>query len=229
MFWQEDNTETPFQVPDDILDVLFSVTCKRLPVDHAYALSAALQRAAPWIAEGVSGVGIHTIHVAGSQNGWERPGHGTDQYLLLSRRTKLTIRVPKQRLNALLGNLEGKTLDVAGCSLTIGPGKVRRLSTETTLFARYVVAVPEDTEADFLAHAAQALKDQGIAIRKALCGKTTLLTMPDGMLRTRSLMLSGLTPAESVRLQQRGLGPHRRMGCGIFIPHKGIEAIGKTA
>lgn len=228
MFWQEDNTETPFQVPDDIIDVLFSVVCKRLPVDHAYALSVALQQAAPWITEDDSGVGVHTIHVAGSQNGWERPDHGTNQHLILSKRTKLTIRVPKQRRDALLGDLEGATLDVAGCPLTIRSGKTRRLSTETTLFARYVAAVPDDTETGLLDRAAQALKEQDISIRKALCGKMTLLTTPEGMLRTRSLMLSGLAPAESVRLQQQGLGPRRRMGCGIFIPHKGIEAVGKA-
>lgn len=228
MFWQEDNTETPFQVPDDIVDVLFPVTCRRLPVDHAYALSAALRQAAPWIAEDASGVAVHAIHVAGSQNGWERPDHGTDRHLILSRRTKLTIRVPRKHLDALLGDLEGETLDVAGCPLTIGPGKTRRLSKETTLFSRYVAAVADDTEAGFLDWAVQALGDQGIRVRKALCGKMTLLTTPNGMLCTRSLMLSDLSLEASIRLQQQGLGPHRGMGCGIFIPHKGIGIAGKT-
>ncbi len=229
MFWQEDNRETSFQVPDDIVDVLFSVVCKRLPVDHAYALSAALWQTAPWIAEDGSGVAVHTVHVAGSQNGWERPGHGTDQHLILSRRTKLTIRVPKQHTAALMEALEGETLEVSDCPLTIGPGKIRRLSKETTLLSRYVASASDDTEEGFLDWAAQVLNDQGIRVRKALCGKTTLLTTPNGMLRTRSLMLSDLSPEESVRLQQQGLGPHRKMGCGIFIPHKSIEAVGKTS
>jgi len=228
MFWQEDNRATPFQVPSYILDVLFSVVCKRLPVDHAYALSAALRQTAPWIAEADSGVAVHTVHVAGSQNGWERPGHGTDQYLILSKRTKLTIRVPRQHTEALMQDLTGKTLDVSGCPLTIGPVKIRRLSKETTLLARYVAAVPHATEEGFLAWAARVLNDQGIRVRKALCGKTTLLTTPGGMLHTRSLMLSDLSPEESIRLQQQGLGPHGGMGCGIFIPHKGIEPVGKT-
>jgi len=228
MFWQEDNHETAFQVPDTIVDVLFSVVCKRLPVDHAYALSAALRQTAPWIGEDDSGVAVHTVHVAGSQNGWERPDHGTDQHLILSKRTKLTIRVPKQHTAALMQDLEGETLDVSGCPLTIGPGKIRRLSKETTLLSRYVASVPDDTEEGFLDWAAWALSDQGIRVRKALCGKTTLLTTPSGMLRTRSLMLSDLSPEESVRLQQRGLGPHGNLGCGIFIPHKGIEPVGKT-
>jgi len=228
MFWQEDNREAAFQIPDDIVDVLFAVVCRRLPVDHAYALSAALERTVPWIAEDASGVAVHTIHVAGSQNGWERPDHGTDQHLILSRRTKLTIRVPRQHTAALMADLEGETLDVAGCPLTIGPGKIRRLSKETTLLARYVADVPGATEEGFLDWVAQALSDQGIRVRKALCGKMTLLTTPGGLLHTRSLMLSDLSPGESVRLQQQGLGRHGKMGCGIFIPHKGIEAIGKA-
>jgi len=38
-------------------------------------------------------------------------------------------------------------------------------------------------------------------------------------------MLAELSLEESVRLQQRGLGSHRSMGCGIFLPHKGISAV----
>jgi len=229
MYWQEDDSEKTFDVPEDVVDVLFSIDCKRLPVDHAYLLSAALQEAAPWIAEDDSGVAVHTVHVAGSQNGWERPIHHGDQHLILSKRTKLTLRSPKERVEALIEDLRGKTLDLSGCSLTIGSAKIRPLSKETTLFARYVAGALDDTEEEFLGHAVRALRDQGIEARKALCGKVTPLGTPTGMLHTRSLMLAGLSPRDSVRLQQIGLGPHRRMGCGIFIPHKGIEAVGKTS
>jgi len=228
MFWQEDDTDTELQTPDDIVDVLFSVDCKRLPVDHAYALFAALQQAAPWIAEIDSGVAVHTVHVAGSQNGWERPEQGPDQHLILSRRTKLTIRAPRERMDVLLEDLQGKTLDVSGCRLRIGAAKIRPLSRETTLLARYVATLPEDTEEEFLDWAVRALKRRGVRVRKALCGKTRLLTTPDGPLRTRSLMLASLSREESVRAQREGLGPHRGMGCGIFIPHKGIDAVGKA-
>jgi CRISPR-associated protein Cas6 len=283
MFWQEDNSETEFQVPDEMVDVLFSINCKRLPVDHAYALSTALQRAVPWIAEKDSGVGVHTVHVAGSQNGWERPEHGTGAYLILSKRTKLTIRIPRARAEALLRDLQGKTLDLSCCLLAVGLGKIRPLSKETTLISRYVVGpvseatrphradredvecsraapnnvsrvrhdrfphpgpLPEgegvveratrdfhrtDSEEAFLEWAVRALRDRRIRVRKALCGKATPLSTPGGMLQTRSLMLADLSHEESVRLQQQGLGLHREMGCGIFIPHKGIEAVAKSS
>jgi CRISPR-associated protein Cas6 len=227
MYWQEDDSENPNEVPEDVVDVLFAVDCKRLPVDHAYALSAALKNALPWIADDPA-VGVHTVHVAGSQNGWERPEHGTDRHLILSRRTKLAVRVPKARMDDLIEDLRGKTLDIAGCRLSVGEGKPRPLSKETTLFARYVVSRPGDDEDRFLTWAADELNGLGIRVRKALCGKETPLETPSGILPTRSLMLANLSPQESLRLQEQGLGPHRDMGCGIFIAHKGIDAVKKS-
>lgn len=228
MFWQEDDSEKTFRVPDDVVDILFTIDCRRLPVDHAYALSAALRETLPWIAEQGSGVAVHTVHVAGSQNGWERPEHGSDQYLIVSKRTKLTVRVSKERADELMEDLRDKTLDVSGCRLTVRRGKIRPLSKETTMLSRYVATLPGGSEDAFLAWAVQQLSEQGIRVRKALCGKTTPLTTPDGAIHTRSLMLADLSPEDSVRLQQEGLGPHREMGCGIFIAHKGIDAVKKT-
>jgi CRISPR-associated protein Cas6 len=230
MYWQEDDQpERPAPV-DDVVDVMFSLRCRSIPVDHAFALSRAILAAAPWLADEPEGA-IHTIHVAGSQNGWERPEHGTDTMIHLSRRTKLGIRVPKARIDELKQALEDQTLDIAGSSLAIGPGKPRPMSTETTLFARYVVpdngpteGLSEDT---FLDWAATELRRHGIRIRKALCGKTVALETPTGPIETRSLLLAELAPDDALLLQRHGLGAHRTMGCGIFIPHKGIEAIAK--
>jgi CRISPR-associated protein Cas6 len=226
MFWQEEDTQKTFQVPEDVVDVLFSIDCRRIPVDHAYALSHAIKDVLPWLTE-EPGIGVHTIHVAGSQNGWERPEHGLDQHLILSRRTKLAIRIPKERMDALRDELRGKTLDIAGCRLTVGEGRIRPLSKETTIFARFVATLPEDSEDAFLSAAAANLRKMDIRVRKALCGKDTPLHTPAGTVHTRSLMLADLSPDESIRLQQVGLGPHRDMGCGIFIPHKGIDSVKK--
>ncbi|MGD2020131.1 MAG: type I-MYXAN CRISPR-associated protein Cas6/Cmx6 [Thiohalocapsa sp.] len=226
MFWQDEEETPELTVADDVVDVLFTLQCRSIPVDHAYVLSQALLEAVPWLAQ--TGGGIHTIHVAGSQNGWERPSHSVDEHLLLSRRTKLSIRVPEERLADLKHALEGRTVDVGGAALTIGAGKPRSLAKERTLFARYVAGPAERDETAFLRWAADTLARQvDVRVRKALCGKETPLTTPDGPVSTRSLMLADLKPEESLRLQQQGLGPHRLMGCGIFIPHKGIDAVHK--
>lgn len=232
MFWNEDEAPDARPIPDTIVDILFSTTCKCIPVDHAYALSQALQEVLPWIAHEPR-LAIHNIHVAGSQNGWERPEHSENALLMVSKRTKFGIRAPVTRANELLSTLPGVCLEVAGHTLTLGPGKIKPLSQETTIFARYVATETgietELSEAAFLASTAQTLEEMNIQIRKALCGKTTPLRGPDGIIQTRSLMLAGLTKEESIRLQQQGLGSHHLMGCGIFIPHKGIDSVQQQA
>jgi CRISPR-associated protein Cas6 len=225
MYWQDDKQSGHFEVPGDVVDLLFSIDCRELPVDHAHDLAQAILRAAPWIADEPA-IGIHAVHVAGSQNGWERPEHGTGNRLLLSRRTKLTIRAPKHAVERLQQDLRGAALDIGGCRMVVSEAKTRLLSRQGTIFARYVVAESADeSEEAFLARSAAELGRMGIRVRRALCGKTYHLATPDGPVATRSLMLADLSPEQSVTLQERGLGPLRRMGCGIFIPHKGIDPV----
>lgn len=225
MFWQEDRPEREVAIPDDIIDVQFALSGKRIPVDHAHALAAAIAGSLPPEVAAAE-LGVHSVHVAGSQNGWERPAHDGHHHLMLSRRTKLTIRAPKQQAAALKQALTGQTLSVGGCQLNIGAAKERLLSGETTLFARHVVdPFQANDEERFLEWAVGELRALDIAVRKALCGKTTRLATPDGALLTRSLLLAELSVSDSLALQRRGIGTGRQMGCGIFIAHKGIDAV----
>ncbi len=224
MYWQEESPANT-AISDAVIDVLFALQGRTLPVDHGYTLQQAVLAHAPWLHEEPQ-AGIHRIHVAGSQNGWQRPDG--DQPLMLSKRTKLSIRIPKSRLNALQQALEQQTLDVGGHQLTIGAGKVRLLSRETTLLARYLVSDHNLDETAFLATIADQLQAHNIKIRKALCGKPAVLFHPDGAIATRSLLLADLTQDEALTLQQLGLGAHRTLGCGLFIPHKGIGVASRS-
>lgn len=228
MFWQDDDNQD-YCVPDDIQDVAFRVSGKRLPIDHMWALSEAIQTVLPWLKDEPE-AGIHEIHVAASGNGWMRPEQGTDEWLYLSRRTRMNIRLPKGRLGDVQA-LTGRTLSIAGENLTVDDSTVKPLSDHTTIFSRYVaVEAGERDENDFLKRIAHQLRsDFGIKIRKMLCGKEVRFATPDGELVTRNIMLSDLEKPESVELQQRGLGPHRLMGCGLFIPHKGIDPVSSPA
>lgn len=228
MFWNDDTPPKEKTIPDDVVDLLFSISCREIPVDHAHALSTALKTAAPEIFES-SDIAVHTIHVAGSQNGWERPEFNTDEHLILSHRTKLTLRVPKESSSQIQQRLHGATLDIDGCELVIGRARSKPLSKQGTIFSRYIQCLEEEgkDETLFMQRMAAELENLGITIKKALCGKTTLLHTPDGEILTRSLMLADLTAEESANLQHHGLGDGRDMGCGIFIPHKGIDAVEK--
>ena len=76
-----------------------------------------------------------------------------------------------------------------------------------------------------MAYTVEQLRDLGIKVRKLLCGRSHSIRSPDGDLHTRSVMLADLEVEEAMILQQRGIGKHKMMGCGLFIPHKGIRAV----
>jgi CRISPR-associated protein Cas6 len=69
---------------------------------------------------------------------------------------------------------------------------------------------------------------QALAVRsQVICGKRQHHAWPAGALTTFSLMLHGLSASDSLRLQELGLGRHRLLGCGIFVPHKSAAAVGE--
>lgn len=229
MFWQEDEKPKAFVVPEDVVDLVFDIECRELPVDHQRDLSEALCAHVPELRDD-NPLAVHSIHLAGSQNGWERPDPKLGQNLILSRRTKLTLRVTADARDRIAERLDGVELDIGGCALKIGKSKTKKLSSQGTVFARYVVleAGEDKDENAFMQRVVNELAERGIRVRKALSGKTTEIDGPEGPLLTRSLMIADLSVDESVKLQQEGLGPLRHMGCGIFIPHKGIDAVKKA-
>lgn len=224
MFWNDDNERKPgFVVPDDIVDLAFRISCPTLPIDHAWILSHRLGQALPWLA-GEEHAGIHLIHGASSSHGWTRPKDPGKELLHLSRRTRLRLRLPKQRLDDARA-LTGKTLDIGGHSLEVGDSSVHLLSALPTLFARHILTREEVSEEQFLGTAASELRAMDINCRKMLCGIPHSHAFPEGPLFTRSLMVADLEPEQSVRLQQLGLGAGRKSGFGLFIPHKGIKPV----
>ena len=230
MFWQEqEDKKKQFIVPDKIVDLSFKVKCKQLPLDHAHALSQTIQQALPWFVNEPQS-GIHLIHGAESGNGWIRPQE-PDAALSLSKRTRFVLRLPKQRVEDAT-KLSGQKLKVAGNDLVLSAPNQKPLSILTTIFARYVVIQGEENtiedEEAFLNQAAVMLKKEGIEVKKMMSGRTHVLRMPDKDLLARSLMIDGLKIEESIYLQQNGLGEGRLVGCGLFIPHKGIDAVGQA-
>jgi CRISPR-associated protein Cas6 len=227
MYWEDDKDKnTSYVVSDDVVDLVYRINCRCLPLDHAHSFSMAVREKLSWIDEEEQ-VGIHLIHGAESGNGWMRPDDASGELLHLSHRSRMTLRIPKHRLDDAR-QLSGQALDIDGYSLQVGKANVKLFSTLPTQFARYVV-VPEGIEhhdeETFMAYAAEQLRALDIKLRKLLCGRTHAIRQPDGDLYTRSLMLADLEVEEAVTLQQQGIGRHKTMGCGLFIPHKGIRAV----
>ena len=221
MYWTENaDKENKIKIPDDVVDLSFKLDCKCLANDHVWELSQSVQKILPWLADEPQ-AGIHQIHGAESMNGWNRPEE-PDSLIHLSRRSKMTLRVPATHVKKAL-ELEGKTLTIGDNTLIIKKAEVKLLSLYEVQFSRYVITEPGIEEEEFLHNAVKELKAINIPPRKLLSGKSQSFTTPDGDVTTRSLLVADLEPMEAIRLQETGIGEGRLLGCGLFVPHKGIK------
>lgn len=224
MFWKEDTGgKKEFIVPDDVVDISYKLDCKTLPIDHAHALSHAIQHALPWFAQEKQ-AGLHLIHVAESGNGWHRPENPEHEVLCLSRRTRMTLRVPKHRIDDA-HKLSNVTMDIDGHVLTVKEGAIKPLVPLPTMFSRYIETDESKDENDFLADMAKVLESMDIPVMKLMAGRKHWFQLGDRKIFTRSLMTADLTQEQAIKLQQHGIGSGQKYGCGLFIPQKGIKAV----
>ncbi len=220
MFWQENSKEEHYTVPDTIQDAVFNIHSKILPIDHAYALKQALLAYLPWLNK--VNAGIFDISVADG-NGWEQDHESGFYYP--SKRSKLVIRMPKEKLNES-ESIVGKTLDLGEYQIKVVKAlKPRLMSDMQIIFAKNVVCNQNASEDAFLQEVYQQLQKLDITPTKMMAGLDRKISTPDGYIYTRSLMIADLKKAESVRLQENGIGEHRLLGCGLFMPQKGIETV----
>jgi len=195
-----------------VVEAVFPLEGKALPRDHAQALQHALAEHLPWLRSD-AGAGIHPLKLVS----------GPESLALLSQRTRLILRVSANRLDDLKA-LGGVELDVAGHALRLGAVHLRALQPLATLYA-YRVAATSGDESLFMQTMEAELAALAIAGER-VCGKRQSMRVDGREMTTFSLMLHALVPEQSLRLQQHGLGPHRLLGCGLFVPHKSAAAVG---
>ena len=196
----------------EVVEAIFPLEGQALPREHAQALQYALAERLPWLHSDL-GAGIHPLKLVS----------GPESLALLSQRTRLILRVNANRLDSLTA-LAGVQLEVAGHSLRLGLVHLRALQPLATLYA-YRVAAGDADESVFM----QAIEAElaGLAIGgERVCGKRQNMVVDGRAMTTFSMMLHGLGAEQSLRLQEQGLGPHRLLGCGLFVPHKSAAAVG---
>ncbi|MBF0218910.1 MAG: type I-MYXAN CRISPR-associated protein Cas6/Cmx6 [Gammaproteobacteria bacterium] len=216
LLWEEPHGEAITVVPDTVQDLSFTIEASAVRIDHAEALYQAVVSHLPWFAD-TPNCALHLIHGGESGNGWQRPD-GDDAVIQLSRRTRLRLRLPKERL-ADARVLEGKTLSLDGYPVQVGTASERPLALTSALYSRHVVDVHDD-EPLFLQQAIAQLQGLGLRIVKIVAGRAHRLQIGNERLTTRSLFIADMRLEDAILLQQQGLGCHQRRGCGIFIPHK---------
>lgn len=194
----------------EMVDVAFGLSAPGLPPDYEWPLYREVARLVPWI-RAFPGAGIHPLRAA----------RGPDGALLLARRAKLVVRMPRDRVCAASA-LEDSALDLGGIQVRLTRGVLRKLTPAPTLYSPRVVTGDED-EGAFSEGIAGELAALGVA-RTFICGRRAMVRLDGNTVPAFSLAVHGLGDDASMRLQDRGLGLGRAIGCGLLVPHKTITA-----
>jgi CRISPR-associated protein Cas6 len=195
----------------EVVDLAFGVQGESIVADYQERVRNAVVGALPWM-EHESAAGIHPLR--GPSVSGER--------LVLSQRTKLVLRLQRERLDEARA-LTGMRFDLDG-EIVLGDAVVRSLAPYHVVYSRFV-STGDDEESGFLAAVERAATMAGIDC-KLIAGKPR--EGIDGQQRYRgfSLMLHGLSPVHSLMVQSLGIGGRRLLGCGVFVPHKSIAPVG---
>lgn len=196
-----------------VVDLSFTLTGRAVAEDYADPLWQALRGALPWL-EAEASVAVHPL--LGTS-----PGQAGELYL--SRRTRLILRLPAQRVEDAR-KLSGARLTVGGDEVAVGEAVVKPLWAAAVLYSSFVHVGAAD-EAAFMAECLRQLAELGVETR-LMAGKARGMAVDGRRLEGFSLMLHGLEEDASLRVQRQGLGAERKRGCGVFVPHKSVAAVG---
>jgi CRISPR-associated protein Cas6 len=199
-----------------MVDIGFVVDGAALPREHRLALADALESALPWL-HTAPGAAVHQLKLPA----------GGEADSPLSRRTRLRLRVPREHA-AQAAQLQGRELQLGAHRLRVGAPEQRELLPHGTLYAHFVSIndAADADEAAFLDDVQAELAALGVTCR-AICGRAQRDSCAG--VRGFSLMLDGLSREASLRILEAGLGRHRRLGCGVFVPHRSASAVGTPA
>lgn len=190
------------------VDLHFEVVGETLPVDHGYALFGALSRAIPCF-HGDDGIGLRLI----------RGRYIGEGLLDISPSSTLYLRLPVSRIPDYIP-LAGAVMDVGGHPLQVGILNTRGLTPSVAIYSHLVTTKNGQDEARFLEEINRQKTVNGVQGR-VTPGKRRTFRVHGRQVVGYSVLVDELTAEESIRLQEKGLGGRRKMGCGFFEPWKG--------
>jgi CRISPR-associated protein Cas6 len=201
------------------VDLLFPARGGTLPTDHAYPLYAALSGIVPQFHDESSPLRFAPITGIGIDDG----------KLELTEHSSLRVRLPDDSVRVALP-LAGKKLVVGDTSIRLGVPAIRTLASAPGLFARLVTFKNADAPDQFLATARAKLTELGVTGEPQLpihlhgdrAGepKRRVVRVKGMAIYGYALLVTELSAADSIRLQEAGLGGRTHMGCGFFMPAK---------
>ena len=201
-----------------MVDLAFVLLGTTLPLDHGYGLFSAISRIVPSV-HGDGRIGIHPIR-------GRRTAPGV---LHLHDKSQLKIRLPSAELAPYIA-LAGQVLELDGHRLQVGIPRVDALIPAASVASRMVTFKHAVTPEKCLEDIRRELDRLEIRATPELVVSTEpfksgqairrVLRIKDRKILGFSLRVTGLSPEESIRLQEQGLGGRRRMGCGVLTPFR---------
>jgi len=197
-------------VANGVVDVAFALRGKTIPADHGWQLYRLLAGRLDWL-EAEQAAGVHPIR--GSRTGAD--------LLHVGGRGRLMLRLSRERAAQALA-LSGARLEL-GDGIELGPAQLRPLFAHATLYSHFVCAEIADEPA-FQRAVGEELQRAGIGC-KVVLGKQRRARSEQGWIDGFSVMLHELAPEQSLKMQETGVGIARKLGCGIFVPHRSAAAV----
>ena len=204
----------------DLAFALDAATGCQIATDYALMLAQSITRMLPWWSTEPN-AGVHPLKGLSACGG----------ALLIGGRTQLMLRIPETRVLDC-AQLAGQAIDLGtndlgtnlGKTIRLGEPRARALLAHPVVYSS-CVSTGCDNEAEFVSYVRQALDSLNIGGQQ-IVGKQSTLQAASGRIVGFSLMVAGLSLENSLHVQQQGLGHHRALGCGLFVPHRSINAVG---
>jgi CRISPR-associated protein Cas6 len=198
------------------VDVAFPVIGTTVPLDHGYALYAALCHRLPALHEERRWA-VHPIR-------GQRAEPGILALVARGRsRSAVKLRLPVESLPQVL-SLVGRTLDLLGHRITLGAPVVYPLLPSAELRSRWVTIRGFHEEpapfTEALRRQLEAVPEVGPASGAITCeiGPRRVQRIKGKQVVGFAVRLHGLDERASIAVQVAGLGGRRRMGAGVFVP-----------
>jgi CRISPR-associated protein Cas6 len=211
-----------------VVELIFPLRGTPLPYDHGYLMYRAVAGIVPWVGEPAQ-IDLAIVPIQGSPHGG---------FLHLTSVSRLAFRLNADDAEKLMP-LSDQSLVVEAATIRLGQPTEYRLRPVPGLASPFVEAeryrhsdeVLEWLKAEFRALDIKAvptlrLKHGRVGASPAEQSRRSFdcpYVRHNRQIDDRSVVgwevqVFGLAPEESVRLQERGIGPDRRCGCGVFMP-----------
>ncbi len=195
---------------DQTIDIAFPAKGETIPLDHGYAVYAAISKALEtptdqWMHDETS-LGIHNI----------KGKYHSKGLLQLTKQSEVIFRAKISHLQKLMP-LIGIEIEIGGNKVRLGAPRIENFSSPPILIANLVTTKNGHLADRFKTEVDRSLK-QIDALATSEIGARRVLSIAKKTIIGFQVAVRNLNAESSLKLQEVGLGGRRKMGCGIFVP-----------